>query len=221
MVTIAVTEALRVSSEFANRLDDLVAHPRGFPIKDDGDWMLASQWAINASLHNSLLTLFRDNFPAGAFSLLRPICETLVRTHLIAMGDAQIIDQMRKDKFRTKFFKDPEKVDNHFQLGGTFKSLYDQITNFMHSAVHMGMQQMKRQFKGNDLEPNYPEHEIIALVNMSTFAKGLVTARLVERFQTHDELQVVLALLREFKLQRREAPTLWVQQRGKCVVSVS
>jgi hypothetical protein len=70
--------------------------------------------------------------------------------------------------------------------------------NFMHSAVHMGMEQMKRQFKGNDLEPNYPEHEIIAVINMSTVAKFLVTARVIERFQTDAEQQVVLALLREF-----------------------
>jgi hypothetical protein len=198
MVTDHITEALRVSSEFANKLDDLVARPSGFPIKTDGDWMLASQRAINASVHNSLLTLFRDNFPAGAFSLLRPVCETLVRVHLIAMGDPQVIEEMRTDKFRTKFFKHPEKVDNHFQLGGDFKSLYDQIMNFMHSAVHMGMEQMKRQFKGNDLEPNYPEHEIIAVINMSTVAKFLVTARVIERFQTDAEQQVVLALLREF-----------------------
>jgi len=27
--------------------------------------------------------------------------------------------------------------------------------NFMHSAIHMGMDQMKRQFKGDDLAPNY------------------------------------------------------------------
>jgi len=126
------------------------------------------------------------------------VCETLVRVHLIAMGDPQVIEEMRTDKFRTKFFKHPEKVDNHFQLGGDFKSLYDQIMNFMHSAVHMGMEQMKRQFKGNDLEPNYPEHEIIAVINMSTVAKFLVTARVIERFQTDAEQQVVLALLREF-----------------------
>jgi hypothetical protein len=199
--TAPVTEALRVSSDYANKLDELVARPGGFPIKTDGDWMLASQWAINASLHNSVLTLFRDNFPAGAFSLLRPVCETLVRVHLIAMGDPKIIEEMRTDKFRTKFFQHPERVDSHFQLGGEFKSLYDGIMYFMHSAVHMGLEQMRRQFKDNDLEPNYPEHEIIAMVNMSTIAKFLVTARMVERFQTNAEQQIVLALLREFSSQ--------------------
>ena len=117
--------------------------------------MLASQWAINASVHNSLLTLFRDNFPAGAFSLLRPVFETFVRVHLIAMGDRQVIEEMCTDRFRIKFFTHPEKVDNHFHLGGDFKSLYLRIMNFMHSAVHMGMEQMKRQFKGDDLAPNY------------------------------------------------------------------
>jgi len=99
--------------------------------------------------------VFRDNFPAGAFSLLRPVFETLVRVHLIAMGDRQVIEEMRADRFRIKFFKHPEKVDNHFHLGGDFKSLYLRIMNFMHSAVHMGMEQMKRQFKGDDLAPNY------------------------------------------------------------------
>ena len=72
MLSNSLAEALRVSSESANKLDDLVASPCGLPIKSVADWMLASQWAINASVHNSLLTLFRDNFHAGAFSLLRP-----------------------------------------------------------------------------------------------------------------------------------------------------
>ena len=127
------------------------SRPSGLPIKTVADWMLASQWAINASVHNSLLTLFRDNFPAGAFSLLRPVFETLVRVHLIAMGDRQVIEEMCTDRFRIKFFTHPEKVDNHFHLGGDFKSLYLRIMNFMHSAVHMGMEQMKRAVQGRRL----------------------------------------------------------------------
>ena len=134
----------------------------------------------------------------SAFSLLRPVFETLVRVHLIATGDRQVIEEMRADRFRIKFFKHPEKVDNHFHLGGDFKSLYLRIMNFMHSAVHMGMEQMKRQFKGEDLAPNYSEQEIIAVVQMSTVAKFMVTSRVIERFQTDTEQQVVLALLRDF-----------------------
>ncbi len=198
MVTSSVTEALRSSSEFTNKLDDLVARPGGFSIKTDGDWMLAGQWAINASLQASILTLFRDNLPAGAFTLLRPVSETLVRVHLIAMGEPQILEKMRTDKFRTKFIEHPEKVDKHFQWGGEFKSLYDAMTNFMHSSVHMGMAQVRRQFKGINLILNYPEHEIIALIKMSTLAKFMVTIRVVDRFQNEADQQVVLALLREF-----------------------
>ena len=70
--------------------------------------------------------------------------------------------------------------------------------NFMHSAVHMGMEQMKRQSKGDDLAPNYSEQEIIAVVQMSTVAKFMVTSRVIEPFQTDTEQQVVLALLRDF-----------------------
>ena len=183
MLSNSLAEALRVSSESANKLDDLVARPCGLPIKSVADWMLASQWAINASVHNSLLTLFRDNFPAGAFPLLRPAFETLVRVHLIAMGDRRVIEDMRTDRFRIKFFKHPEKVDNHFHLGGDFKSLYLRIMNFMHSAVHMGMEQMKRQSKGDDLAPNYSEQEIIAVVQMSTVAKFMVTSRVSSGFK--------------------------------------
>ena len=83
-------------------------------------------------------------------------------------------------------------------MGDDFKSLYLRIMNFMHSAVHMGMEQMKRQSKGDDLAPNYSEQEIIAVVQMSTVAKFMVTSRVIERFQTDTEQQVVLALLRDF-----------------------
>jgi hypothetical protein len=200
MVTKSITEALRASSEFANKLDDLVVGPNGlqFPIKNDGDWMLASQWAINASLHNSILSLFRDNLPAGAFSLLRPVSETLVRVHLIAMGDPQVIEGMGTDKFRTKFFEHPDKVDDHFQLGGAFKSVYDTMMNFLHSVTHIGMEQMKRQLIGNDLEPNYPERQIIGAVNMSTSVKVMVSSRVIERFRSVAEQLVVLDLSRDF-----------------------
>jgi len=76
MLTNSVAEALCVSSESADKLDDLVARPNGLSIKSAGDWMLASQWAINATVHNSLLKLFRDNFPLFRFSVrcLRRSC---------------------------------------------------------------------------------------------------------------------------------------------------
>lgn len=200
MATKPVTEALYLSSEFANNLDDLVVGSSGLrlPIKNHGDWMLASQWAINASLHNSILTLFRDNLPAGAFSLLRPLSETLLRVHLIAMGDPQVIEDMRTDKFRTKFFKHPEKLDDYFQLGGEFKSVYDRMTNFLHSVTHIGMEQMKRQFLGNDLAPNYPDDQIIGAVNMSTTVKFMVTARVIAQFKTVAEQLILLDLMKEF-----------------------
>lgn len=202
MVTARVTECLRVSSELANKLDDLVVGPGQFLFKTDWEWMLAGQWAINASLHTSLLTLFGDDLPAGAFSLLRPISETLVRTHLLAMGDDKSIEEMRTDKFRTKFFEHPEKVDDYFQLGGEFKRLYDLIMNFLHSATHGGMAQMKRQLKGNTIEPNYPENEIIAVVDMSTFTKLMISSRVVERFRTDAELKLVIEVFREFTSRR-------------------
>jgi len=76
---------------------------------------------MNASLHKSILTLIREDVPGGP-SLLRPLFETLVRAHLIAMDDSEAIKQMLNDQFRTKFFTHPGKVDDHFQMGGMFKS---------------------------------------------------------------------------------------------------
>ena len=110
--------------------------------------MLVCQWAMNASLHKSILTDPRRH-PRGAFSLLRPLFETLVRAHLIAMDDSEAIKQMLNDQFRTKFFTHPGKVDDHFQMGGMFKRVYvyDLITMRMHSAVHMGGAQMMRHLK--------------------------------------------------------------------------
>jgi hypothetical protein len=90
MVTRTITETLRISSEFANKLDDLVAAPGGFPIGQKSDWMLASHWYLNAALHNSVLTLFQANLPAGAFALLRPIVENLFRVHLLVMGEPDV-----------------------------------------------------------------------------------------------------------------------------------
>ena len=198
IVSNRVLDVLDASSAFANRLDDVVARPGGFPTYAVADKMMVGYWAIDSSIHNSILTLFRDNFPAGAFALFRPVCEVLVRVHLIAMGDKQAIEQMRTDKFRTKFFKDPKKVDNHFHLGGQFNSLYVGMMNFLHSTAHMGMEQLRRQFNGTEVVANYSEEQIVALANMSTLAKILITARVVERFQTAADQEIVLSVLKEF-----------------------
>jgi hypothetical protein len=180
MVTNRLAQVLEVSSGFANQLDDLVARPGGFPIKDESDWMLASFWYLNATLHNSILTLFRANLPAGAFALLRPVVENLFRVHLVVMGEPDVLQRLRSDKFRLSFFRDTQKIDDHFNLGGDFKSLVDGMVEFLHSLTHLGMQQMRRQFNGLNLEANYPEHEIVAVTNMSTIAKFMVTSRVIE-----------------------------------------
>ena len=193
-----VLEVLDRSAEIANKLDDVVARPGKFPTRTPADEMLIGYWAIDTSIHNSILTLFRDNFPAGAFALLRPVCEALVRVHLIAMDDQDAIEEMRIDKFRMKFFKDPKKIDNHFQLGGDFKGLYDGMTNFLHSSAHLGVEQLKRQFIGDEVSPNYPDEQIIAVVSMSTLTKIMVTARVVERFQSDADNEIVLSVLKEF-----------------------
>jgi hypothetical protein len=198
MVTQRITNALHQSSELANKLDDIVARPAGFRIKTESDAMIASQWSINAALHNSILTLFRDNLPAGAFALLRPVVENLFRVHLLVIGEPDIVEKLRSDDFRLSFWRDTQKIDDHFKLGGRFKSLVDQMVKFLHSTAHIGLQQMKRQFNGANLEANYPEHEIVAIINMSTTAKIMIAAQVVERFQTVVELQELLALYKVF-----------------------
>ena len=198
MVSAPVTEALRVSSEYANKLDDLVAGPGGFSIRQESDWMLASYWYLNATLHTSILTLFQANLPAGGFALLRPVVENLFRVHLVVMGKPDVRQKLRSDKFRLSFFRDTQKIDDHFDLGGEFKSLVDRMVEFLHSLTHLGMQQVRRQFRGSNLEANYPENEILAVISMSTVTKFMVTSRVIERFQSDAELQVVLALWREF-----------------------
>jgi hypothetical protein len=202
VATNPITEALSVSSEFANKLDDLVTAQGGFRLKDDSEWMLATQWHLNATLHNSILTLFQANLPAGAFALLRPVIENLFRVHLLVMGEPDGIQKLRSDKFRLNFFHDTRKIDDHFGLGGDFKSLVAGMVDFLHSLTHLGMQQMRRQFRsdfyGLNLEANYPEREIVGVIGMSTLAKFMITSRVVERFHTIAEQAAVKALLVDF-----------------------
>jgi hypothetical protein len=202
MTTEPITKALSVSSGFANKLDDLVTAQGGFTLKDDSDWMLATQWHLNAALHNSILTLFQTNLPAGAFALLRPVIENLFRAHLLVMGEPDVIQRLRSDKFRLNFFHDTKKIDDHFGLGGNFKSLVGGMVDFLHSLTHLGMQQMRRQFRsdvyGVNLEANYPENEIIGVTGMSTMAKFMVTSRVVERFYAIAVQAAVNALLLDF-----------------------
>jgi hypothetical protein len=100
--------------------------------------------------------------------------------------------------FRLNFGQDAQRIDDHFAMGGDFKFIVDQMVGHLHSFTHLGLEQMRRQFSGLNLEANYPEHEIVSIAGMSTTVKFMVTSRIMERFRTDAEQQIVLALLREF-----------------------
>jgi hypothetical protein len=154
---------------------------------------------LNATLHTSILTLFQANLPAGAFALLRPVVETLYRVHLVIMGEPEVLTGLRTDKFRLSFERDAQKIDDHFSLGGQFKSLVDRMVSLLHSFTHVGREQVRRQFNGSNLEANYPEAEILGVTGMSMMAKFMIATRIIERFQP-DAQQEVLALFQGFSL---------------------
>jgi hypothetical protein len=78
------------------------------------------------------------------------------------------------DEYRTNFKAVGKEIDDAFKLEGYFEKFLTSAKDALHGYAHVGMHQLGRRFKGNDLTPNYSEEEIVEVIRTSTSAVFMV-----------------------------------------------
>lgn len=187
--------------QFGRQLEELVVH-RGQCSSVDRDVLLIGYWALLFDFHKGILTLLSSKLFGGAFALVRPVVEALVRAHLVLMGSQEDILKLQQDEYRVNFAEVGSQIDEAFGLEGFFKNFLTTARNALHSYTHAGVLQLGRRFEGNELKPRYSDEEIGEVIRTTTLAVFMVTSLVTKRFSFEEEWQQSSQMFDKYLKQR-------------------
>ena len=183
-MALSLQDEIRRAQEMGQSLEDLVVNAGQVTIKSEGSQLLIGFWSLICDYQKGLLNLLLWKFYAAAFALWRPVIEATIRAHLSLMLPKRDLDRLKKDKYRLDFRKIPREIDEAFGLGQVFQNfLPEPVRNALHSYTHSGVVPLRRRFDGMDVAANYPDHEILALINTTASAVFMVTSLVTRHFE--------------------------------------
>lgn len=180
------TEIAR-ASEFGQRVEDLIVDKKQCHCKGDRDKLLLGYWALIFDYHKGILKLLSEEFSGGAFALVRPLMEALVRGHLVLICTEDDFQKIKDDEYRTNFTTVGKQIDEAFGLGTFFNNFLNHAREALHSFTHSGVSQLARRFKGDDLMPSYSDGEMVEVIRTTTSAVFMVSACVTKHFGFEEE----------------------------------
>lgn len=143
---------------------------REYPSDHKTVWLLG---AVEIALehHEAIWLLVERRLTGSAFALVRPLVETVVRTHWInALATEQQIEQASEDI--GVFPKMSEMRDAISQAYGADRFFQPLLSEWaaMCSYTHSGALQIARRFTNGDVKPSYTDGEIAEVLYAATFA---------------------------------------------------
>lgn len=146
----------------------------------------------------AIILLIANKYYGSAFSLIRVIFETWVRSlWLNYCATENEIEKFKNNKLDKRFYElveEVEKIDRY--KGGTISKAKTAGWKAMNSFTHSGYTQVERRFGESSIEPNYDAKEINEAINF-TNATGLLCCLEIS-FLANDE-QFSLELLEKMK----------------------
>ena len=116
-------------------------------------------------------------------------------------------ERIRKDDYRVNFKEDAKRIDGAFGLGQLFQNfLAPDATDALHSFTHSGIVPLRRRFDGKDVVANYPDKELLALINTTTSCVYMVTNLVTKHFKLEQESKLASDLFEEWSRASIEAP---------------
>lgn len=98
--------------------------------------------------------------------------------------------KMKRDEYRVNFKEVPRHIDEAFGLGKLFQDfLPEPVRDALHSYTHSGVVPLRRRFDGTDVAANYPDREIMALINTTASGVFMVTSLVTKHFGFEREWQ--------------------------------
>ncbi len=188
-----VQEEIDRSSAFGQKLEDLIVKRGSVTLGQAGDRdrLLLAHWSLVVDYDKGILALMRHQFYGSAFALLRPVVEALVRAHVVLMGSDDDVNRIKNDTYNVNFKTIGAEIDAAFQLEGFFDKFLNGARGALHSFTHSGLSQLGRRFKGNDLQSDYGDGEIIEVVHTASTAVFMVTNLVAKHFKFQDEAKKI------------------------------
>jgi hypothetical protein len=187
-----VNEEIERSTVFGQELEDLIVKRGTLTFVDQNrDRILLAYWSLVFDYDKSMLHLLRAGFYGGAFALVRPLVEALVRAHIALVGSDDDIAKIKADEYFVNFKMIGAQIDTEFALDGLFDRFLNQARGPLHSFTHSGLFQLGRRYTGGDLQARYEDGEIIEVVRVTTSAVFMATNLVTNRFTLDDEKRIV------------------------------
>src|ERR1700687_3403403 len=194
-----VDEEIERSTVFGQQLEDFIVSKGALNFVDQvRDRLLLAYWSLSFDYDKGILNLIRAGFYGGAFALVRPTVEALIRAHVTLMGSDEDIAKIRADEYYVNFKTIGAQIDTAFALEGFFDRFLNGARGALHSFTHSGLSQLGRRYSGGDLQARYEDAEIIEVIHVSTSAVYMITNLVTNRFKLEDEKQRVNALFLEW-----------------------
>jgi hypothetical protein len=196
----SVQDEIERATTFGQRLEDIIVNKGSITLGNapDRDKLLVAHWALAMDYDKGILALLRQKCYGGAFALLRPLIEALVRAHIVIMGSNDDVNKIKADDYRTNFGAIGAQIDAAFSLGGFFDRLLNGAKGALHSFTHSGLSQLGRRFTGNDLQAHYSDGEIIEVIHTSSSAVFMVTNLVAHQFGFKAEAEEIGRLFAEW-----------------------
>ena len=194
-----VDEEIERSTVFGQQLEDFIVSKGALNfVAQVRDRLLLAYWSLSFDYDKGILNLIRAGFYGGAFALVRPTVEALIRAHVTLMGSDEDIAKIRADEYYVNFKTIGAQIDTAFALEGFFDRFLNGARGALHSFTHSGLSQLGRRYTGGDLHARYEAAEIIEVIHVSTSAVYMITNLVTNRFKLEDEKQRVNALFLEW-----------------------
>ena len=135
-----------------------------------------AHWALVFDHHKAILNNLKNGWCGSAFALVRPVVESLIRSHVAIKGSTEDLKKLQQDDYRTNLATIGPWIDVEFKTGTLFTNfLNEEARKALHSYTHGGVSQLSRRFDGPNLTPRYEDSEIIEVIRVSTSAVWMVT----------------------------------------------
>jgi uncharacterized protein DUF6988 len=162
------------SKELCEQLEHLIVDRKEFP-NTGRNLLLGCLWSLFFEQQKGALALLSWNYPGAALAMLRPMVETVVRTHVVAEGSDEDVERIRKDEYRTNFSNIGKWIDETFRMGDLFEQFLKDAARALHSYTHSGMWQISRRLDQNGIGANYPKDELLQLIRIAESGAFMMT----------------------------------------------
>jgi len=117
----------------------------------------------------SIVLLVRSGMVGSAAALIRSQYEALIRgLYFQDCASDNNVNSFIDGKSPISLYKMIEALENSFAVeNNPLSSIYGGLKNKMHSFTHGGFEQIERRFTDEELINNFPEEEIVRLIQLS------------------------------------------------------